>query len=186
LFKIDKNKTNIYKRKMIKDIGNFNNTNDYLPILNAVIITDMIWIILSNTNIIKSKSLKNWYNTFNLSAVIADVLIIVLGLILTRYLYYKIFKEFSIINFIILALSLQITHDILFYIMITLIPKGSNRMIDVFKEYANEVSYLAIIGDSLMMIIASLLAYNFVNLDFNTNIIILIIVIYLIPYMIYK
>lgn len=171
---------------MTKNIANFNNTNDYISILSAVIITDLIVILLLNINLIKTKSLKNWYNTFNLSAVIADVLVIVLVLILTRYLYYKIFKEFSIIKFIVLALSLQITHDILFYIMITLIPKGSNRMIDVFKEYANEVSYWAIIADSLMMISSSLLAYYFVNLDMNTNIIILIIAIYIIPYMIYK
>jgi hypothetical protein len=171
---------------MTKDIANFNNTNDYISILSAVIITDLIVILLLNINLIKTKSLKSWYNTFNLSAVIADVLVIVLVLILTRYLYYKIFKEFSIIKFIFLGLSLQITHDILFYIMITLIPKGSNKMIDVFKEYANEVSYWAIIADSLMMISASLLAYYFVNLDMNTNIIILIIAIYIIPYMIYK
>jgi len=171
---------------MTKDIANFNNTNDYISILSAVIITDLIVILLLNINLIKTKSLKSWYNTFNLSAVIADVLVIVLVLILTRYLYYKIFKEFSIIKFIFLALSLQITHDILFYIMIRLIPKGSNRMIDVFKEYANEVSYWAIIADSLMMISASFLAYYFVNLDMNTNIIILIIAIYIIPYMIYK
>lgn len=171
---------------MIKDIGNYNNINDYLGILSAVIITDMIVILLLNSEIIKSRSLEKWYKTFNLSAVIADVLIIVLVLILTRYLYNKIFKEFSIINFIILALSLQITHDILFYIIITIIPKGSNKMIDVFKEYATEMSYYAILGDSLMMITASLLAYYFVNLDFNTNIIILIIAIYILPYMIYK
>ena len=171
---------------MTKNIANFNNTNDYISILSAVIITDLIVILLLNINLIKTKSLKSWYNKFNLSAVIADVLVIVLVLILTRYLYYKIFKEFSIIKFIVLALSLQITHDILFYIMITLIPKGSNRMIDVFKEYANEVSYWAIIADSLMMISSSLLAYYFVNLDMNTNIIILIIAIYIIPYMIYK
>ena len=171
---------------MIKDIGNYNNINDYLGILSSVIITDMIVILLLNSEIIKSRSLEKWYKTFNLSAVIADVLIIVLVLILTRYLYNKIFKEFSIINFIILALSLQITHDILFYIIITIIPKGSNKMIDVFKEYATEMSYYAILGDSLMMITASLLAYYFVNLDFNTNIIILIIAIYILPYMIYK
>jgi hypothetical protein len=174
------------KGKMTKDIGNFNNVSDYLPILSAVIITDMIWIVLSNFNIIKSKSLKRWYKTFNLSAVITDVLIIVLGLTLTRYLYNKIFKEFSIVKFAILAVGLQIIHDILFYLMITSIPLGSNRMIDVFKEYANEVSYYAIIGDSLMMIIASLIAYYFVNLSLNTNIIILIIVLYILPYLIYN
>ena len=61
MFKIDKNKTNIYKEKMIKDIGDFNNTNDYISILSAVIITDLIVILLLNLNLIKTKSLKKWY-----------------------------------------------------------------------------------------------------------------------------
>jgi len=161
----------------------FNNINDYLPLLNAIIITDMIGILLSNTNIIKSTILKKWYSTYKLSAVIADVTIILIGLIITRALYYYIFKKFSIINFIILALIIQIIHDILFYIFITIIPRGKNDMIDTFKDYANEISYLAIIGDSIMIISACLIGYYLVNKNTNTNIILLIILLYLLQYM---
>jgi len=161
----------------------FNNINDYLPLLNAIIITDMIGILLSNTNIIKSTILKKWYSTYKLSAVIADVTIILIGLIITRALYYYIFKKFSIINFIILALIIQIIHDILFYIFITIIPRGKNEMIDTFKDYANEISYLAIIGDSIMIISACLIGYYLINKNTNTNIILLIILLYLLQYM---
>ena len=31
---------------MLKNIANFNNTNDYLPLLNGVLITDMFVILL--------------------------------------------------------------------------------------------------------------------------------------------
>ena len=171
---------------MIKNIGDFNNVSDYLPILNAVIITDLIGIILSNNDFIKSQNLKKWYSTFNLSAVLADVLIIFIVLIATRYFYNIFFDEFSIIKFIILAVSLQIIHDILFYFMIIIIPKGSNKMIDVFKDYADEISQYAILGDSSMMISSALIASFLVNKDNNTNIILLIVLLYLIPYFIYN
>ena len=130
----------------------------------------MIFIALG---LINSKVLKDWYNKYTLSAVIADVLIIMIVLLITNKVYYYIFKEFSIINFIILALILQIIHDILFYVLITIIPRGKNRMIDTFKDYAKEISFYAIIGDSLMIISACLIFYYLINMDINTNIIIL-------------
>jgi hypothetical protein len=74
-----------------------NNIKDYLPLLNAVLITDLIGIILSNAGIIKSKVLKEWYNKYTLSAVIADVTVIMIGLLIANKIYYYIFKEFSIL-----------------------------------------------------------------------------------------
>jgi hypothetical protein len=163
-----------------------NYIKDYLPLLNAVLITDLIGLILLNTGIMKIKTLKEWYDKYNLAAVISDVLIIMLVLIITNKIYYYIFKDFSIIKFIIIALIIQIIHDILFYFLITIIPKGKNKMIDTFKKYANEISYSAIIGDSIMIITASLLCYYLINMDTNTNIIILIISMYIMPYLLYN
>ena len=77
---------------MFKNISNFYNVNDYLYILNAAIIVDLIVIYWSNINIIKSVSLKKWYKLFGLSAFIADVFSIMIGLILARIFYYIIFK----------------------------------------------------------------------------------------------
>ena len=171
---------------MLNNIANFNNIYDYLPFLNAILITDLFVISLLNLNIIKSNVLRFWYSNFNLSAVIADVLIIFIVLILTRFIYYFIFKTFSIINFIILAVILQIIHDILFYLFISIIPKGTNKMIDTFKDYANEISYFAIIADSCMIIMSCIIAYYLVNINTNFNIIILIVFLYLLPYLLYN
>jgi hypothetical protein len=135
-----------------------------------------------NLGVINSKVLKEWYRSYNLSAVIADVLIIMIVILITKKIYNYIFKEFSLNKFILLALIIQIIHDILFYILITIIPKGSNRMIDTFKDYAKEVSYGAIIGDSLMIITACILFNYFEKMDTNTNIIILIVSLYILPY----
>ena len=171
---------------MSKNIADFNNTNDYLPLLNAVLITDLFVILLSNTKMIKSKVLRQWYSQYNLSAVIADVFIILIGLIITRAIYYYIFDSFSIVKFIILAVMVQITHDILFYIFCRSVPRGINKMLDTFKDYGNEVSYYAILSDSGMMAMSCLIAYYLVNKPTNINIITLITSVYVLPYLLYN
>jgi hypothetical protein len=171
---------------MFENISNFNNVNDYLPILNAVLITDMVVILLLIFGFIKSKVLVEWYKKYNLSAVIADILIIFIGIIITRYIYPKLFGEFSIIKFTILAVLVQIIHDILFYLLFKNIPRGTNMMLDTFKDYANEVGFNAILADSGMMIMASLLSSYLTGQSLNTNSILLIVLVYILPYIVYN
>jgi len=171
---------------MLKNISDFNNINDYLPLFNAVLITDLFVIFLLNARVIKSQVLRKWYSQYNLSAVIADVLIILIGLIITRAIYNYVFNSFSIVKFIILAVIVQITHDILFYVFFMNIPRGVNKMVDTFKDYAKESSYKAILADSGMMIMSCLIASYLVNKNTNTNIIVLISFLYLLPYLLYN
>ena len=171
---------------MLKNIGNFNNINDYLPLLNAVLITDLFVILLLNSKVIKSIVLRKWYKQYNLSAVIADVLIILIGLIITRAIYYYIFKSFSLLKFTILAVIVQIIHDILFYKFFTIVPRGVNKMLDTFKDYSIEASYKAILSDSGMMIMSCIVASYLVNTSTNVNIILLISLLYLLPYLLYN
>jgi hypothetical protein len=171
---------------MFKNIANFNNTSDYLPLFNAVLITDLFVILLLNTNVIKSRVLREWYSKYNLSAVIADVLIILIGLIIVRAVYYSIFNEFSIIKFAFLAVVVQMIHDILFYVLFANVPRGVNQMMDTFKDYADEVSYKAILSDSGMMIMASFIASYLASQNANTNMIVMIASLYIMPYFIYN
>ena len=171
---------------MFNNIADYNNINDYLPLFNAVLITDLFVIFLLNIMIIKSNVLRQWYLQYNLSAVIADVLIILIGLIITRAIYYHVFDTFSLLKFIILALVIQIIHDILFYFFCKNLPRGVNKMIDTFKDYGNEVSYKAILADSGMVIMSCLIASYLCNKNTNINIIVLISFLYLLPYLLYN
>ena len=65
------------------------------------------------------------------------------------------------------------------------IPKGSNTVIDLFKRYGKEVGAGAIIGDSFMVIISSIMAALLATKKLNYNIIISIITVYTIPYLIF-
>jgi hypothetical protein len=171
---------------MFKNIANFSNTKDYLPLLSGVLITDMFVILLLNMKLINSQVLRKWYSEYNLSAVIADVLIILIGLIITRAIYYYIFDNFSILKFILVAVVVQVIHDILFYILFKNVPRGMNRMLDTFKDYANEVSYKAIISDSGMMVMAAIIASYLAGESLNKNIIVLVVSVYVLPYLLYN
>lgn len=166
------------------NISNFYNIKDYLSILNGCLNADLIIIFLVFHKIFNSFYLKKWYKTFNLSAVIADVLILVIGIIIARFIYKYIFNEFNIWKFTGLAVFIQIIHDILFYLFFSSVPRGYNYMLDFFNQYAKEVKAGAILGDSFMMIIACLLSSYFATLGTNENIIILIISLYFVPYLI--
>ncbi len=171
---------------MLSNISNFSNTADYLPILNGVIFTDLIVIALLIGGVIKSKVLQDWYRDLSLSAVIADVLILVLGIILARFLYPYVFgKQYSLLKFILLAVLIQITHDTLFYLLCTSVKRGKSRILDVFKDYGKEKGAGAIVADSLMMISSILIASYLKGCSLNANLIKLIIGVYLVPYMIY-
>jgi hypothetical protein len=167
------------------DISNFNNVSDYLPIFNGCLNADLVVLFLVFHNVFKSMYLKKWYKRFSLSAVIADILILFIGIIITRFLYKYLFKKFNIIYFTGLAVLIQIIHDILFYLFFTSVPLKYNYMFDFFKLYAKEVGVGAILGDSFMMIIACLFSSYFASLNMNTNVISLVISMYFLPYMIY-
>jgi hypothetical protein len=170
---------------MFADISNFEKIEDYLPIIAAILIVEVITILLSFTNITQSSFLKVWYKKYLLSAVLADVSLIFLGFVITRAIYPYIFDEFSMVNFIILMVAIQIIHDALFYLMLLSIPKGVNRIIDILKDYADEISYWAILGDSAMMISAALIAGYLATFGVNTNIIILAFFIYILQFILY-
>lgn len=164
------------------DISHFNNIKDYLPIISGATLTDLFVILLLNLGVIKSNELKKWYLQYGLSAVIADVLIIVVGVIITRFLYYRIFSSYCLLWFILLAVIIQLTHDSLFTVLFNSIPRGSSKIMDTFKDYANEMGVGILFADLLMVVMTILLATYFSSFDLNSNIIILIVSLYLVPY----
>lgn len=170
--------------QLFKNISNFNNTADYLPILVGVLWVETFVIFFTFVTS-RSKVLEQWYKKYTLSAVMADVLIVIIGILITRFLYPFIFKGFSLWKFIGLALAIQIAHDILFYNFFSLVPSGTNAMIDTFKSYAKEVGAYAILGDSAIIVFSCLAASHLATYSFNWNIVNLIVTLYFIPYLIY-
>jgi hypothetical protein len=148
------------------DISNPSNVSDFIYILLAVLFVDVIVIFLTRFYPeIFGRNLNRWYDLFGLNAVIADVLIIVLGFVIARYLYkYVIAPKFlnnrwSPLAFTGTVVGTQLIHDLLFYfLVIQQVPRGHNVMMDVFKDYASTAGAKILGGDALMMVGSTLLA----------------------------
>lgn len=168
-----------------QDISRFANVSDYLPILNGALITDLIVIALAISGFIKSVTLKEWYHKYGLAAVLGDVLILVIGVIIVRAIYFLIFSKFSIVFFVGLAVIVQLIHDLSFAQLMNAIPRGRSMIMDTFKDYGKEMGVLILIADALMIAGTSILGSLLASSSLNTNIIVLIVAIYLVPYFIY-
>jgi len=176
----------IEKTTNLKPTINYNNKFEYIPIITANIYADLFIIFIAFSKIyIKIKSLEGWYKKYRLSAMIADILIGVLYILLGRYLVYKSGIKFGLTAFAGICVFIQVIFDLLFYVFFTIVPRGSNDMLDFFKGYAKEAGAGALLGDSVLVIMAVIISALLNQTSYDTNIVFLIMSIYLTPYFIY-
>jgi hypothetical protein len=176
----------IEKTTNLKPTINYNNKFEYIPIITANIYADLFIIFITFAKIyVNIKSLDGWYKKYRLSAMIADILIGVLYMLLGRYLVYKMGLKLGLTAFTALCVAIQIFFDFLFFIFFTIIPKGSNDMLDFFKVYSKEIGASALLGDSFLVIMAVIISALLNQSSYDTNIVLLILSIYLAPYFIY-
>ena len=137
----------------VKPVSNFMNDSELLPIITANLWVDLAIIFIAMSGIIfTGKTLKLWYKKYRLSAVIADMFSIILGMILLRYIVYKLNIKVNLFQFILLGIGLCVIHDILFYLFFKSIPRGSNKILDFFKDYAKDLGSTAMVGDVIIFI----------------------------------
>jgi hypothetical protein len=176
----------VEKTTNVKPTINFENKFEYLPIITANIYADLFIIFATFSRIYyKIVTLEDWYKKYRLSAMIADILIGVLYILLARYLVYTLKLNVGLTTFALLCVVIQVIFDFLFYLLFTLVPLGTNNMLDFFKGYAKEVGVNALFGDSVLVILAVVISALLNARSFDTNVVFLILSIYLTPYFIY-
>ena len=171
---------------MLSDISNINNNQDLIYITTAVVLIDLIVILIakSKKNLL-GKQINVWYDKLGMTAVLLDVTIIIIGFIITRYIFSLANLTFNPILFIILSLIVQLVHDYSLYKFIIEPTKyGVNKVIDIYKDYAIENGSYILIADSLMVLGSGLIAMLLKNMDMHYTTTILVLSIYLIPYFI--
>lgn len=171
----------------LKPTMNYNNKFEYIPILTANIYADLLIILVTFSGILYSRNniINKWYEKYRLSAMIADILIGVLYLLLARYITYHFKFNFDLFTFTLFALAIQIILDFTFYLFFSIIPKGNNHMLDFFKKYAKEVGINALLGDSILVVVGVIISAFLNQKSFDFNIVMLILSIYIAPYLIY-
>ena len=152
---------------MLPDIRDFTNTNLYLPILTASSIVDTVGLFVWRYTSKPDAPINKWYDRFGLSAYTADVLSIALGVVLTQLVTSWVGGAWSVGFFCFVAVLIQMAHDLFFgNVVVPLIPKGHNTIMDLMKEYVKIKNPGGIlIVDAIYMIIASLLTMQLASLS---------------------
>ena len=149
--------TIVPKKTEWQDISDYHEVTDWGYLLTAAIVIEAIVIALTRFfPAFFGKYLNLWYSRFRLTAILQDVLSVLIGFGMARYVYTEYVypnHDWNPIYFTGLAVIVQVLHDFLFYFgVIRQVPEGQNGVIDVLKKYAENVSYNAVVGDSAMMI----------------------------------
>lgn len=174
---------------MIKDLT-------FLHFLTASVIVElfMLYLFRFTKSPFTGISINRWYDNLGWSAIILDLLSVLIGFYIAKYIYeYLVDKkyintEYEIFKYLGIVLLVQITHDFLFYsLVIKPFPANKNRVMDEFKSYAESVKAGAVIGDSFMYLLATPLLYLVIQKNnIHTNTFISIVCFYLIGYLIYQ
>jgi hypothetical protein len=146
-----------------EDISEYQDVSDWAYIVVAVLVVEALVICLIRFfPAFFGKNVNIWYNRFKLSAVLADMLIILVGFGISRYVYSEFIYptyDWKPLYFGITTVVVQLVHDVLFYLgVIRQIPAGQNAMMDVFKDYSAEKGGMILVADSLMVIGSTILA----------------------------
>jgi len=157
----------------------------YLELLIGALITDMVVMLLFLFEIFKSKYLVEWYRKFGLGAVLADVTIIMIGIIIAYFIYPFIFKKFHLLSFIFLAVCIQIIHDLLFGYFISY-SNSKSPILTIFKLYAREGKFNIILTDSLMIILTILIMTYLQKFSTNLKLFLLTLSLYILTFLLYS
>jgi len=152
-----------------------------LSILSAVICVDFLFMIyIKYTNL--GEAVNKWYLDYGLTAVISDCLIIVLGIMLTYFL----FPDSNLTTIVIVSLCIQMAHDYLFYLgVIRPLPQGTNRIIDLFKQYSQEHSWKILVADGMMVVSTVVLADYLANYSADIQSFVGLLALYSTTYLLY-
>lgn len=118
---------------------------NWLALLSSATWVELIVMFIYRFIYPMTTSLGIWYTTYGMTAVTCDVLVLVLGVSLAKFL-------FPTSNLIMSSVAVQLIHDVLFYVgVIKTVPLGQNSVMDLFKRYASEGGFGILAADSAMI-----------------------------------
>jgi len=167
----------------------FDLVKDPISLFTAAFFVDLVFAFWIRYYL--GKPINDWYDQFRFSAVLADVLSIIIGILMGYLIYTKLIlkenQEFNMGIFIITCIGFQLIHDLFFYYaVIKPIPRKHNDMIDVFKDYSESGGVGILLIDAIM-IISTIGIFYLMHTEFDdlTKLISFAVVLYAIQYIIY-
>jgi len=185
-----------YSKQEIKNNGYFIMIDklNFIHFLTASAVVELVMLYLFKFTDQSSQAINNWYENLGWTAIILDVLSILIGFYLAQFMFNYLLKNNYLsknnefIKFLAILICIQVLHDFLFYfLVINPTPLGDNRVIDEFKEYAKFYKTQAVLADSLIYLSVTPLLYYYIRYQSNTvNTFTTIVCFYLISYLLHQ
>lgn len=139
-----------------EDISDVYDVADWSYLLVGAVVVEVVVIAITRFfPAFSGKYLNLWYSRFKLSAILADVLSVLIGFGLAKYFYTEFIypkNDWNPLYFTGTAIVIQVIHDILFYFgVIKQVPEGKNGIIDVMRSYGEAGGAKLVLGDSVIM-----------------------------------
>ena len=138
-------------------------------------------------------AINNWYTNLRWTAVILDILSVLIGFYIAKFIYEYlvsinyITKTNELVKFLGIVLLVQIIHDFSFYaFVIQPTPMGQSLVMDEFKRYAKAIGTGAVIGDSILYLVATPLLFYLATLKQDINVFSSLVSLYLVGYFVYQ
>lgn len=166
----------------------------FIHFLTATALIELFMLILFRFTRYSSKVINNWYDNLGWTAILLDVLSILIGFYIAKFIYQYlvshnyISRKNELIKYLVIVILVQILHDILFYYKVIVpTPLSLNKVIDEFKDYAKHYRSQAIIADSMIYISTTpILYYIILNQSDPTNIFTTIVSFYILGYLLHQ
>lgn len=121
---------------------------DIARLITAALVIEF-WVIYVFKHLGTGKSIKAWYDKFGLVAVLSDVTSVSIGVMIANFLV----PSATGWTLAFYSVVVQVIHDVLYYfLLVRPIPRGTNAVIDLMKDYAKEVSWGPIVADAGIMV----------------------------------
>jgi succinate dehydrogenase hydrophobic anchor subunit len=172
----------------MEDVSEYENIYDWILITIAAIIVEVIVLCLVRfCPDIFGKAINIWFNRFKLSAVLADVLTIMIGFGITRYVYsewlYPTY-DWNPLYFTGLSAIVQMLYVSFFYfVVVRPTPQGYNTMIDALREVVSAGGSKILGSDALKMMGASVITMLLKSAPLHLSASIGILATYFVPFM---
>ena len=130
-----------------------------LDVAIGAVVVDVVFLHLNYRRIVfVSDELTRWYTELGVSAMAADILVITLATYAGVLWSVTADGRFRLMPAMARVVVVQLVHDALFAYAFRKAPRG-NYILDIFKDYADEVHVHALWSDSLMVLGAVAVAH---------------------------
>lgn len=154
-----------------------------VAVITSALIVDMAWMTALVTNVLTTKTLRQWYKDFQLGAVLSDVTSASACILLVS-LWLPLQPNFmSIARFCSVAVGFQMAHDLALY---ELSKNSSSRILTLFRKYGEENGALVLAADASIIVTTALLALALQTLPYTTLLVLLVTALYILPYLLYS